>query len=78
MYVWLSCESTVLDAVSLCTLQDLIQEPVIAADGITYERAAIAKWLSRRKVSYVTKAFMRPELVPNRNVQAIIDKLANA
>ena len=59
-------------------MQDLIKEPVIAADGITYEKAAIATWLSRRKVSYVTKAFMRPELVPNRNVQAIIERLANA
>ncbi|EIE19884.1 hypothetical protein COCSUDRAFT_58120 [Coccomyxa subellipsoidea C-169] len=58
--------------------KDLIQEPVIAADGITYERAAITQWMSRRKVSYVTKAFMRPELVPNRNVQAIIDRLASA
>ncbi len=59
-------------------VQDLIQEPMIAADGITYERAAITQWLSRRKVSYATKAFMRPELVPNRNVQAIIDRLASA
>lgn len=52
-----------------------MQDPVIAADGITYERAAIAKWLVQRKVSYVTHVFMRPELLPNRNVHAIIERI---
>ena len=41
-------------------------DPVIAADGHTYERAAIAAWLQQHHTSPVTGAPLpHPRLVPN-------------
>jgi len=36
----------------LCPITyDLLSDPVIAADGNTYERAAIEKWISKTQTS---------------------------
>ena len=36
----------------LCPItQELMEDPVIAADGHTYERSAIQRWLQRRQTS---------------------------
>ncbi len=36
--------------------QDLMQDPVVASDGYSYERAAIEKWLLTRDTSPMTNA----------------------
>ena len=38
---------------SLC-LQEVMQDPVIASDGHTYERAAIMEWFARKDTSPMT------------------------
>lgn len=41
-------------------------DPVIAADGFTYERRAIKGWLSRKETSPMTNApLAHLDLVPN-------------
>lgn len=53
-----------------CSLQELFGDPVIAADGFTYERSAIEDWLSRKKTSPMTNALLAHEgLVPNLAVR---------
>lgn len=49
-------------------------DPVIAADGFTYERAAIEAWLTRRATSPMTNLPMPGpwSFVPNRNLRAQI------
>lgn len=55
----------------ICPLtQELFQEPVIAADGFTYSRAAITDWLKRRNTSPMTNAPMpHDNLVSNRAIR---------
>lgn len=36
------------------SLQERLRNPVVAADGFTYERAAIQNWLSTRDTSPMT------------------------
>lgn len=48
----------------ICPLtRRVFQDPVIAADGYTYERVAIEEWLSREKISPTTQ-----QLLPNKNL----------
>ena len=48
-------------------------DPVIAADGHTYERAAIHKWLQTNCTSPVTTNFMpHTRLIPNVLVKTAI------
>ncbi|CAG9320663.1 unnamed protein product [Blepharisma stoltei] len=51
----------------LCPItQEMMEDPVIAADGNTYERAAITSWLNRSKTSPVTeKDFKHKNLSDN-------------
>ena len=55
--------------------QTVMREPVVAADGVTYERAAILHWLSTgHTVSPVTgRPLAHPGLSPNR---ALADAIA--
>ena len=54
-------------------LQSILVDPVIAADGHTYERAAMAEWLQHRKTSPVTgNKLPHARLVPNFAVKAMI------
>ena len=42
-----------------------MQDPVMAADGHTYERSGIAKWLTNHTTSPVTRTVLRnQELLP--------------
>jgi hypothetical protein len=51
-----------------------MRNPVIAPDGYTYERSAIATWLSNNPVSPMTRAPMTvADLVPNRALQSTIE-----
>ena len=43
-----------------------MQDPVFAADGHTYERSGVAKWLANHTTSPVTRAVLsNQELTPN-------------
>lgn len=49
-------------------------DPVVAADGHTYERAAIERWLEEHDTSPMTRVkFKSRELVPNRALGAALD-----
>ena len=51
-------------------LQELFQEPVIAADGFTYSRAAIVSWMKSHNTSPMTNATMPHDgLVSNRAIR---------
>jgi hypothetical protein len=55
--------------ITLCIMQD----PVLAMDGHTYERVAIEDWLRRSRASPRTGAPLITELlIPNHAVRAII------
>ena len=60
---------------------DLMVDPVVAADGTTYERAAIEGWINKARCGS-EKAVLSPTtgvelphymLIPNRSVQRLID-----
>ena len=49
-------------------------DPVIAADGFTYERAAITDWLEHKDTSPITGAALaNTTLTPNRAVKKIAE-----
>ena len=54
-------------------LQVVMQDPVLCADGITYERAAIKAWLDGNVTSPVTSALLsNKELIPNYTLRSIL------
>ena len=54
-------------------VQGVMKDPVIAGDGHTYERGAIAAWLQQHNTSPVTQAALpHPRLVPNLLIKAAI------
>ena len=52
---------------------EVMQDPVVAADGYTYERIAIERWVAAKLCSPMTNDPMGPELVPNIAVRTLID-----
>eukprot|EP00197_Chlamydomonas_leiostraca_P000020 CAMPEP_0202886216 /NCGR_PEP_ID=MMETSP1391-20130828/42060_1 /ASSEMBLY_ACC=CAM_ASM_000867 /TAXON_ID=1034604 /ORGANISM="Chlamydomonas leiostraca, Strain SAG 11-49" /LENGTH=972 /DNA_ID=CAMNT_0049569485 /DNA_START=65 /DNA_END=2985 /DNA_ORIENTATION=+ len=61
-------------AMFLCPItQDVMDDPVVAADGYTYEREAIRAWLSKSPTSPLTNlALEHCHLVPNLNLRSAI------
>ncbi|XP_004507961.1 U-box domain-containing protein 34 [Cicer arietinum] len=56
-------------------LQEIMDEPYIAADGFTYEYRAIKAWLSKHNVSPVTKhKLLHSELIPNHTLRSAIQE----
>ncbi|XP_045815482.1 U-box domain-containing protein 34-like [Trifolium pratense] len=56
-------------------LQEIMDEPYIAADGFTYEYRAIKAWLSKHNVSPVTKHKLHhSELIPNHTLRSAIQE----
>ena len=54
-------------------LQEVLRQPVIAADGHTYEKTAIEAWLLQHNASPVTQlAFAHFCLVPNLSIRGLI------
>eukprot|EP00210_Caulerpa_lentillifera_P006978 g6673.t1 len=54
---------------------DVMKDPVIAADGYTYERKTIEQWLRQKKESPVTRQPMSSSvLIPNMAIWYLIDK----
>ncbi|KDP33866.1 hypothetical protein JCGZ_07437 [Jatropha curcas] len=56
-------------------LQEIMDEPYIAADGFTYEHRAIKAWLDRHRVSPVTKLRLQHSiLIPNNTLRSAIQE----
>ncbi|KAF7806759.1 U-box domain-containing protein 34 [Senna tora] len=54
-------------------LQEIMDDPHIAADGFTYEYRAIKAWLNKHNVSPVTKVrLQRSTLIPNHTLRSAI------
>lgn len=52
---------------------EVMTDPVIGSDGITYERAAITQWLSKEQISPMTKQPMNiTDLKPNLAIKELI------
>mmetsp|Transcript_6365 Transcript_6365/g.3599 ORF Transcript_6365/g.3599 Transcript_6365/m.3599 type:complete len:95 (+) Transcript_6365:49-333(+) len=55
--------------------QQLMEDPVIDPEGISYERAAIEDWLRKDPTSPVTRSPLQvSDLRPNRALRDIIDE----
>ena len=53
-----------------------MEDPVIAADGFSYERAAIEAWLHEHATSPITNlALPHKQLVPNRAIRSAIQSI---
>jgi Mg-chelatase subunit ChlD len=52
--------------------QDLMTDPVMCEDGITYERSAITQWLQTHDTSPVTRKQINKYLIPNIALRNII------
>jgi hypothetical protein len=53
---------------------ELMTDPVIMRDGHTYERSALAEWLSRHPTSPITREPMQmSDARPNRALKNLID-----
>lgn len=50
----------------------LMNDPVVAADGQTYEREAIETWFRRHNRSPMTNQVIAPTLLPNYTVRRLI------
>ena len=52
-----------------------MKNPVVAADGITYERADIQKWMNKSDISpWTNEAFDTRDLTPNLLVTQLIQQ----
>ena len=58
-----------------CCLQEPLTDPVVAADGFTYERSSIQKHLASSRISPVSGKPMSSTLYENRLVASILAKL---
>ena len=55
--------------------QELLEDPVIAADGFTYEREAIERWLgmgTNRRSPTTNAPLAHRALVPNRSLASLV------
>lgn len=55
---------------------DVMADPVVAEDGITYDRAYIAAWVATHNTSPVTRAVIGNALIPNIAMRGIIAEYA--
>lgn len=80
----LSGQGSAPPSVFVCPItQDVMEDPVFATDGFTYERNAIAGWLAGHNTSPMTNLPLnRAELTPNLALRSAIrdwqDKVAHA
>lgn len=59
--------------------QDFMRDPVMAADGQTYERSAIFKWLQSHNTSPYTGAILKSkELTPNWAIKQMMEAYFNS
>lgn len=70
-----TCKTSFEDELSCPITFNVMEEPVIARDGRTYEREAIEHWIDTNGTSPFTRIVLRKEdLVPNRALKSIIEK----
>lgn len=64
-------------SIFLCPItHDVMIDPVVSADGYTYERSAIARWFETSRKSPVTgQALPNTDLVPNHSVRTLLKTL---
>ena len=54
-------------------LNEMMQDPVLAADGFSYERTAIEDWLRSHNTSPKTnEPLLHKNLIPNLTLKALI------
>lgn len=74
--LYLLCSAiSILTAFTCCIyyFQEVMQAPVVAADGYTYEHTAIIHWLETRGTSPMTNlALDNPEVYPNHALRSAI------
>ena len=59
----------------LCPITcEVMEDPVIAEDGQTYEREAIATWVASAGTSPMTRQRMANMFFPNRSIKGLIEK----
>ena len=59
----------------LCCLQDIMTDPVVAADGITYERLDIQEWMNKSDISpWTNQPFETKDLTTNLLVLQLIQQ----
>ena len=57
--------------------QAVMRDPVVAADGVSYERAAIEAWLQTSDLSPQTgQPLDHKELLPNHSLRSLLQSLA--
>ena len=72
--VWKSC----CDGGYLLSLQELLGEPVIAADGYTYEKRALQEWLKQHNNSPATgKPLQNVTMLPNFAIMAVLEAFSS-
>lgn len=55
---------------------ELLRDPVVALDGMTYERAAITRWFEEHRRSPLTNEVLRRnDLAPNNLAKGLVQKL---
>ena len=67
------------DSAYLCPItQEIMRDPVMAADGHSYDRAAIEEWLQTHDTSPLTNYTLQSKLLtPNHALRSIIDERCN-
>jgi hypothetical protein len=53
---------------------DIMEDPVIALDGVTYDRSSITEWLEYHTTSPMTRQEIGNTLIPNRLVKDLIEQ----
>ncbi|CAF2830405.1 unnamed protein product [Rotaria sp. Silwood2] len=72
-------EQNLLNSITCCITKAIIHDPVVAADGFTYEREAIMKWFETSNRSPMTNQELENlELKPNYAVKSILQALQGA
>merc|ERR1719454_2216829 len=61
-------------SIFICPItHDVMTDPVVGADGYTYERAAISRWFETSRKSPVTgQSLPHTDLVPNHSVRTLM------
>jgi E3 ubiquitin-protein ligase RGLG len=63
------CGSAAPDAMFVCPITtEIMEDPVVCADGFTYEKSAIADWLATHDTSPMTNAVLEHKHLTNNNV----------
>jgi len=68
-----------LSAITCCITKTILRDPVVAADGHTYEREAILNWFEQSNRSPMTNQELEnQELKPNHAIKSILQSLAES